>query len=70
MNSNNTYDLYNKVNSSFDSDERSKNQRRNELLSEESNLKNNKNNLNSQLNYLKNILKMNSLKKKKNMQNE
>ena len=59
MNSNETYDLYNKVCSSVDYDERNKNQRRNELLSEESNLKNQKNNLNSQLNYLKNILKMN-----------
>ena len=59
MNSNETYDIYNKVCSSVDYDERNKNQRRNELLSEESNLKNNKNNLNSQLKYLKNILKMN-----------
>jgi len=67
MNSNNTYDLYNKVCSSVDYDERNKNQRRKELLSEESNLKNQKTNLNSQLNYLKNILKMNSLKKKKIM---
>ena len=46
MNSNETYDLYNKVYSSVDYDERNKNQRRNELLSEESNLKIQKTNLN------------------------